>query len=212
MTLLIVESIPYLAFTGAALLIGFVAWDVVRNRKKAETPVLALPGDSGLVSTPVALPKSVTAASARLEIAVIKREKEVREEATNSALLVKTEEEEAPPVVIINDENAETEKEAEAPAIGVKSEEVEPDAFEIVVGQAPKAEQKKEEATQEIVEKVNEKVESKPEVSFNQASNMSEKQEAVDGVVREESGREYICTDVVVQRDSSVRVFDTSLD
>lgn len=202
MALLIVESIPYLAFTGAALLIGFVVWDVLRNRKKNALPVVALPGDSGLAGKPIALPKSVTAASARLEIAVMKKEKEVREEAANSALLVKTEEAEAAPVVIINDENSETE---------IKSEEVKTAAFEIVVGLAPKVEQKKEDATEEVAEETGEKEESKPEVSVNQATDMSEKQEAVDEVVREESGREYTCTDVVVQRDSSVRVFDTSL-
>ncbi|MCF6228290.1 MAG: hypothetical protein L3J82_06445 [Planctomycetes bacterium] len=206
MALLIVESIPYLAFTGAALLIGFVVWDVLRNRKKNALPMIALPGDSGLAGKPIALPKSVTAASARLEIAVMKKEKEVREEAANSALLVKTEEAEAAPVVIINDENSETE---------VKSEEVETAAFEIVIGLAPEVEQKKKDATEEVAEVAEvtgEKEESKPEVSVNQATDMSEKQEAIDVVVREESGREYTCTDVVVQKDSSVRVFDTSLN
>lgn len=217
MTLLIVESIPYLAFTGAALLIGFVAWDILRSRKSGSKPVVAFPGDGGLVGKPVALPKSVTAASARLEIAVMEKEKTEREDVATSSQLEKIKEDVSPDV-IVTDENSEDQTEEDSAEEEAQSvhEKTEDAVFEIIVGQVSEPEQKTEETCTEPVEAevVEEIVAVEPEieVSVNQATDLSEKQEAVsDGVVREESGREYTCTDVVVDRDSSVRVFDTSL-
>ncbi|MHC4839961.1 MAG: hypothetical protein ACYTDT_03230 [Planctomycetota bacterium] len=171
--LLIVESIPYLAFAGAALLIGYVAWDLLRGRKNATAPSVALPGDSGLVSTPVALPKSVTAASARLEVAAMEKDRAKREAAV-SALLEKT---------MAVDVSADDKIKAASDTAEASDEDSTQEAPEETETQeSESAPQPAFESTTDADEKTEEITEE--QVPVSQATDLSEKQEIIREEVR----------------------------